>query len=214
MEPTLAIMTYIAPQVFSSSFTCPHCGAISHQTWWARSFECFDYDDKEYSPIRVSKCHHCNGSTLWIEEKMLYPASGNAPQPNAEMPSEVTEYYREAADIFGRSPRAAAALLRLAIQILCTHLGEKGKNINEDIANLVSKGLPLIVQQSLDVVRVTGNEAVHPGQIDTDSPQVVGSLFRLLNIIVEYMIAMPKEVSGLYTSLPMQKLAEIQKRDA
>jgi hypothetical protein len=92
-------------------------------------------------------------------------------------------------------------------------MGEKGKNINEDVASLVSKGLPTIVQQSLDVVRVTGNEAVHPGQIDTDDPAVVAQLFELLNIIVEYMIAMPKRVSGIYAGLPATAKDAIAKRD-
>ena len=40
----------------------------------------------------------------------------------------------------------------------CGHLGESGKNINDDIAALVKKGLNLMIQQSLDVVRVIGNE--------------------------------------------------------
>ncbi len=144
---------------------------------------------------------------------MLLPTSGTAPLPNVEMPISVREYYIEAAGIINKSPRAAAALLRLAIQLLCKELGETGKNINDDIASLVSKGLPDVVQQSLDIVRVTGNEAVHPGQIDTDDPTTVVSLFDLLNIIVEYMIAMPKRVSGLYNSLPAQSLAAINKRD-
>ncbi len=141
------------------------------------------------------------------------PTSGAAPFPNVEMPINVREYYIEAAGIISKSPRAAAALLRLAIQLLCKELGEKGKNINDDIASLVSKGLPDVVQQSLDIVRVTGNEAVHPGQIDADDPAVVGNLFELLNIIVEYMIAMPKRVSGLYSALPPQSLSAISKRD-
>jgi hypothetical protein len=34
------------------------------------------------------------------------------------------------------------------------HLGGSGQNINDDIAFLVRKGLPDLVQQSLDVVRV------------------------------------------------------------
>jgi Domain of unknown function (DUF4145) len=130
------------------------------------------------------------------------------------MPSKVAELYREAGEIFSRSPRAAAALLRLGIQVLCNELGEKGKNINDDIASLVFKGLPVIVQQSLDLVRVTGNDAVHPGQIDTDNPEVVANLFGLTNVIVEYMIALPNKVSGLYKNLPAQKLAEIEKRDS
>ena len=145
---------------------------------------------------------------------MLYPASSNAPIANSEMPQNVRVIYDEASSIFSASPRAAAALLRLALQMLCEHLGGKGKKINDDIAVLVSNGLPPIVQQSLDIVRVTGNDAVHPGQIDVDSPETVGSLFELINIITEYMIAMPNKVSGIYKKLPANKLQEIESRDA
>ena len=69
------------------------------------------------------------------------------------------------------------------------------------------------MQQSLDIVRVTGNNAVRPGQIDTDDPEVVTKLFDLLNIIVEYMIALPKRVSGLYKGLPSNAKDSIKKRD-
>ena len=86
-------------------------------------------------------------------------------------------------------------------------------NINTDIGNLVKKGLPEIVQQSLDIVRVTGNDAVHPGQIDTDNPETVAQLFELTNVIIEYMIALPKKVSGIYSSLPSQKIEGIKQRD-
>jgi len=78
---------------------------------------------------------------------------------------------------------------------------------------LVKKGLPDLVQKSLDVVRVTGNHAVHPGQIDTDDPAVVGKLFGLLNVICEYVIALPKKVSGFYSELPPNAVAAIKKRD-
>ena len=62
-------------------------------------------------------------------------------------------------------------------------------------------------------MRVTGNDAVHPGQIDTDDSETVKQLFDLTNIIVEYMIALPKRVSGLYASLPTDKLKGIENRD-
>jgi hypothetical protein len=103
-------------------------------------------------------------------EKMYFPDNGDAPFPNQETPQNVRKLYEEAASIHYKSPRGAAALLRLGIQVLCKELGEPGKNINTDIASLIAKGLPVIVQQPLDIVRVTGNDAVHPGQIDTDNP--------------------------------------------
>ncbi len=207
-------MTYIAPTCFATSFSCPSCGAISHQTWSA-----FDWDLKSYSipnqnPLRISTCAHCNSNTLWFQNDILLPDVGLAPLPNPEMPKDVQSLYLEAASISAKSPRGAAALLRLAVQVLCKSLGEKGENISDDISKLVKKGLPELVQQSLDVVRVTGNNAVHPGVINTDDPDTVANLFALLNVIVEYMVALPNRVSGLYTALPQPALDSIKRRDA
>eukprot|EP01031_Cornospumella_fuschlensis_P049643 gene49643-60771_t len=82
--------------------------------------------------------------------------------PNPDLPENVLSIYNEAANIVNSSPRGALALLRLAIQELCINLGESGKDLNKDIGNLVSKGLLPDVQKALDVVRVIGNNAVHP----------------------------------------------------
>jgi hypothetical protein len=207
-------MTYIPPAVFLSKFTCPHCAAIAKQTWQARAHDFNNYHPRENNEIRVATCDHCGKYTLWHQDTMVYPDRGNAPPPNPDMPSDVNRYYEEAAPIAAKSPRAAAGLLRLAVQLLCKQLGEAGSNINDDIGALVKKGLPATVQQSLDIVRVTGNNAVHPGQIDTDDEQVVAALFSLLNVIVEYMISLPNRVGTLYGSLPAGALDQITKRDA
>ena len=183
------------------------------QTWWQRTWRNGEHPMSSNNPLRVGTCQHCGEVTLWIFNKMYYPDNGNAQFPNPEMPDSVKKLYEEAASIHSKSPRGAAALLRLAIQVLCKELGETGENINIDIAKLVEKGLPQIVQQSLDIVRVTGNDAVHPGQIDTDDRETVGQLFSLVNIIIEYMIAMPKKVSGIYAGLPAGKLKGIDDRD-
>lgn len=205
-------MTYIQPEALRGSFTCPHCGVISAQNWWGIGWGQQSYVTQSCD-IQVGFCVHCRENTLWINKKMYYPDTGSSPFPNSEMPPQVKKLYLEAASIQSKSPRGAAALLRLGIQLLCKELGEKGHDINTDIANLVKKGLPEIVQQSLDIVRVTGNDAVHPGQIDTDDPETVAKLFELINIIVEYMIALPSQVSGLYASLPPNKLQAINDRD-
>lgn len=204
-------MKYVQPEVYINSFTCPHCGVLAKQDWSSDGWYFTGRDNDNF--IRVGHCQHCNNHTLWIKDKMYYPETGQCPFPNTEMPESVKKLYLEAASISSKSPRGAAALLRLAIQILCIELGGKGKDINNDIKELVAKGLPVIVQQSLDIVRVTGNDSVHPGQIDTDDINVVNSLFDLINVIIEYMIALPKKVSGLYTSLPQDKLDSIKERD-
>lgn len=206
-------MKYIQPQINSCKFTCPSCGAITQQRWAQIHWDGKNYGSTYEHPIRIALCTHCEKASVWVEGKMFYPEIGNSPFPNPEMPEKVQKLYLEAASIYTKSPRGAAALLRLAIQVLLKELGEEGKNINLDITSLVSKGLPKIVQQSLDVVRVTGNNAVHPGQIDTDDINVVGNLFELINVIIEYMIALPNKVSGLYSVLPTSTKESINKRD-
>ena len=144
---------------------------------------------------------------------MYYPAPNSAPPPTREMPEAVHKLYMEAAGISEQSPRGAAALLRLSIQVLCKELGEPGKNINTDIGSLVKKGLPNRVQQSLDIVRITGNNAVHPGEIDLDEPDVTENLFKLINLIVEYTISMPNQIDGVFNKLPEGSLKAIADRD-
>jgi hypothetical protein len=209
----IKFMSHIPPAAYEGKFTCPHCGVIAQQNWWSVGLNQNQSPAYQNNPLRIGKCVNCSKYTIWLESKMLFPSTGTAPNPNSEMPPNVKGLYLEAASVQASSPRGAAALLRLAVQLLCKELGEAGKNIDDDIAALVKKGLPVIVQQSLDVVRVTGNHAVHPGQIDVDDPQIVTQLFNLLNIICEYMIALPKKVSGLYSSLPPKNIEAIKKRD-
>ena len=132
------------------------------------------------------------------------------------MPEKVKQLYSEAGLIYNKSPRAACALLRLAIDRLCNELGEKDRDINKNIGELVKKGLPQSIQQALDVVRVVGNKAVHPGQIsfNVDDKGTAIMLMRLLNIIVERMITEPKEIESLYEGLPESVKDSINKRDS
>jgi hypothetical protein len=106
-------------------------------------------------------------------------------------------------------------VLRLCIQKLCKHLGEKGENLDDDIGNLVKKGLNPLVQKSLDVVRVIGNEAVPPGVIDPkDDRDTALQLLKFVNAIAVQMISLPKNVETLYQKLPERKRKAIEVKDA
>lgn len=134
--------------------------------------------------------------------------------PNEDLSEDIKKDYLEAAVIFNDSARSSAALLRLALQKLCKQLGEKGDNINEDIKNLVKKGLNSQIQRSLDILRITGNNAVHPGKINIEeNPDLVLKLFELINFIAEKMITEPKEVDNFYEALPESSKEAIAKRD-
>jgi hypothetical protein len=132
------------------------------------------------------------------------------------VPDDVKADFLEANEIIDKSPRGAAALLRLCIQKLMPHIGEKGNNINDDIASLVRKGLDSRIQKALDVVRVVGNNAVHPGQIDLkDDKATAAKLFGLVNVIVESQITQVKHIEEMFeTVVPETAKAQIEKRDA
>lgn len=165
--------------------------------------------------LNLSKCFSCGETAVWVHDRLIFPPAMEAPAPNPDLPEAVRLDYEEAGRIPNLSPRGSAALLRLAIQKLCAALGEKGKDIDADIAALVKKGLSPLVQQALDAVRVIGNEAVHPGTLDLkDDRDTATRLFELVNIIAEQMISNPKHVKELYEKLPEGTRKAIEKRDA
>lgn len=164
--------------------------------------------------LHLSECYNCKKISVWVHQNLVFPAQRAGVLPNADLPGELVTDFEEARAIVGNSPRGAAALMRLVIQKLCAHLGEKGKNIDDDIASLVSKGLNPLVQKALDVVRVVGNEAVHPGTLDfKDDRDTALRLFGLVNAIADQMITHPKAVQEMYDQLPPGKLLAIQTRN-
>ncbi len=255
----------IIPTLGAKSFSCPTCGALSHQTWYNLHGIQYEKDDApslvdanapvqvmqnreaeleirqnvaEYFRKRltqlpflenheqskrvtlslenvwVSRCYSCNALAIWLWDRLIFPASNFVVEPNSDLDDDIKLDFREAARIVDVSPRGAAALLRLCIQKVCIQLGETGKHIDTDIASLVQKGLEPQIQQALDIVRVIGNEAVHPGQIDLkDDRGTAIRLFELVNLIADVTISRPKQVAELYGKLPETKLKAIEKRD-
>lgn len=206
-------MSKYYPPVFNEEqFHCLHCGVYAKQYW----SDLFDHYSRNAmgTDFRCSRCSHCREKCYWYGERMVVPSEAPVLPPHIDLPEPCLEDYNEARDIVARSPRAAAALLRLTIQKLLGELGEKGKNINDDIGVLVSKGLPIEVQQALDYCRVIGNNAVHPGEIEiNDNPEIAHSLFEMINFIVEVRISQPKKVANLYKVLPEGALRAVEKRD-
>lgn len=173
------------------------------------------YNPQVLTNCNFTSCYNCGGIAVWIHDQIVYPSKKIDIQPNEDLPDNVKALFDEARAIVDGSPKGAAALLRLCIQHLCMEIGEPGKNLDSDIASLVSKGLNPLVQKALDVVRVIGNESVHPGEIDlNDNREVAVKLFGLVNLVAEQMISHPKHVEKLYSELPESKLRGIEQRDA
>lgn len=173
-----------------------------------------EYTHMSLHNVWYSKCYNCEKFSIWLCDQLIYPQTGEAPPANPDMPDDIRRDYEEASQIFRFSPRGAAALLRLAIDKLCKQLGDTKKGINENIKCFVSNGLDVRIQKALDIVRVVGNNAVHPGQMDLRDDRVTAeSLFKLINLIIEKLISEPKHVDELFDSLPHEAKMAIEKRD-
>ena len=70
-----------------------------------------------------------------------------------------------------------------------------------------------LTRQALDIVRVTGNNAVHPGKIDFNDSTNVQTLFGLINLIADRLITQPKQIDEMYNQLPETAREGIKKRD-
>lgn len=204
---------YKPPQNNETAYNCPFCNAYASQSWQPIFYRSGSLQQLAANYITI--CSHCRKYAIWLDEKMIYPDLSTIEPANTDLSDDIKFDYAEAAAILQKSPRGAAALLRLALQKMCNELGEKGK-IDTMIANLVKKGLPIGVQEALDLVRVIGNDAVHPGQIDIkDDVETASKLFRLINFITEKMVTEPNEIKGLFeTKIPESKKKAIEVRDA
>ena len=96
---------------------------------------------------------------------LIWPRTMTAPIAHPDLPDDLRSDYDEARSIVDLSPRGAAALLRLTIEQLCTGLAGE-KKLDKAIGALFHRGLLVQVQQALDVLRVVGNNAVHPLELD------------------------------------------------
>ncbi len=206
--------TYFPPIHMANQFHCPLCSVYAAQYWKNLVFLDSRGNSCETS-YTMSTCSQCKDVSYWEDDRLINPAVSSVEPPDQDLPESCLEDYKEARDIVSRSPKGAAALLRLCVQKLMVALGESGKNLNDDIASLVKKGLPIQVQQALDYCRVVGNNAVHPLELQLDDkPELAHQLFAMINFIVRDRITRPREMEAFFSGLPEGAHAAIKKRDA
>ncbi len=191
---------YTPPSFKEAEFHCPHCGVYAHQNWFDVTLEGGSDDSGE--TLSLGTCEKCSRFSLWIDGEMIYPPSADLPLPRMEMPEEVRAVYLEARRTLDASPRAASALLRLAIRGLISHLGET-EDIAENLESLNRRGLDEKIQIALQRVRMVGEGAVEPGMIDSgDGDETARVLFEILNLIVDALMVQPRRVDEMLGKLP------------
>lgn len=201
---------YVPPQHQKDGFHCPHCGAYSQHLWETITFNSAVVNGD------ISQCSRCGNHSMWVDGQLQYPDYSTAPKPHEHMPDDITDDFNEARQVVDDSPRAAAALLRLALQkLLEDHLDTPGDGIYNDIGHLVDEDeIQPRVQKMLDGVRITGNNSVHPGRMDMDDNREIAlALFKLLNYTVDETIGRDKEVEDFWEMLPEEDKEGVENRD-
>lgn len=227
------------PKYRNESFTCPRCAAFAQQEWFEVQLQGKDgfttaRSASPHEPMRlwVTACVACHKQVVWAattfqprgtlgdwptNAAIVHPRdlSTDAPPPAPHMPEAVTALYSEAASISALSPRAAAALLRVALEAaLKEKYPDQAKQSLTDLIGWAKKqGLPEWTQQAMDVVRFKGNKAAHEVDLE-DGPDTAATLFVLVNTVVEVLIARPRQIQEEYDSLPKTVRASIDRRDA
>ena len=205
-----------SPMLKRKSFYCPHCGAFSDQDWscmfYAKEIpenvaeidrrnyhgKIYKGSNPELASIIINAflacCNSCGGISIWTGQKMIYPKRLLNELPHHKMPEEVKEIYEEARKIASDSPRAAAALLRKSIEILCIHLGCEEKNLFSMINELKGKVSKDTIEL-LSYIRILGNDSIHSvSEINfKEDASFVPFLFKSVNRIVREAIEEPEE---------------------
>lgn len=181
----------------------------------ARVCTSYRYEGFFVENMHLSMCPNCGKVSVWLYDEIVHPQTMCGPEPEDFMPQEILNDFNEARSIVKNSPRGACALLRLCLQKLMPYLGEERGTLDQCIASLVSKGkIRTEIQQALDTVRVIGNEAVHPGEMNLkDDKDTAVSLMKLLNIISTSTLGADDLIKEMYDTLPPKKRISIAKRD-
>lgn len=207
------------PSWRADSYSCPHCAAFAEQKW--ADFVTSDAGLGQ-TPFRGARCNACKQWSLWqvnlhvnpLEGSLIWP-TGILPllPPSEDMPGPVAALYHEARSVASASPRSAAALLRLALEATLNERYPDADNLNAAIGSATADGLPQTVINAMDVLRFSGNAAIHEIN-NEDTIGTVTALSRILNLVIERLITEARQIAEMHADLPPGVLAQIERRDA
>ncbi|MEE0845229.1 MAG: DUF4145 domain-containing protein [Eggerthellaceae bacterium] len=217
---------FIAPKRFLDVFTCPFCDITAEQKWYGNhnaheiidatnqaepggiQLSFYDASINEVPNWTFSVCEHCKMTAVWHGDEMVYPFSCPVDEPNGDMPDDIKSKYVEASKVLSVSPASAAALLRLALQIVLKQIlgNDSTGKIYDDLKILKERSFNSRLIQACDIIRVNGNEAVHPGTINLEEKRDDALyLFTLLNMICDQFFSQPRRMDEMYEQIPENK---------
>lgn len=130
----------------------------------------------------------------FILAQIIYPVVSALPPCNIDAPEKSVRLYNEAAAVLPHSKRAAAALIRVAMETLLQEVFKTGdkifKIIEDHQADLGD------FYATAHALRLIGNDGAHPIpeaiDLDDDVTDIVESLFILFNELTEEMVSRKK----------------------
>ncbi|KOS71698.1 hypothetical protein AEA09_01550 [Lysinibacillus contaminans] len=165
-----------------------------------------EYFEMDFPPnIRLSicVCKECGGYWIWENNNIISTQYVKVNNPHLELPSISKELYNDARKIYKLTPRAAAPLLRLAIQELLVHLNldiHKG-TLASMIVELSEKqraGLidcPQYIIDGLLKTCVLENDGFASGEVNIyENEENIIILFELINEIAAELIERKRRV--------------------
>ena len=143
-----------------------------------------------FDDVYVTVCHHCEKPTIWLDDnqtlKPILPSDNQYPSPSDKMPQEVKDVYNQAGSIADKSPRAANAMLRSAIEELMRIIVETPGDLNQMIEDAYKNNIITAhIKESLHSIRLLGNNALHPNQIRIEDDVDTNDIFNIINHIVD-----------------------------
>ena len=208
----------ITPELLKPNFQCLYCKITTQHEWRELTSKelqgSIHYTSLEgLDNFKISICYSCDRIAMWHNDKIIFPNTTHQPPAHAEMPDLVKQIYNEAASISQLSPRASCALMRCAVEALVINVGYKG-SLFESIGQMYKEGLiDDAIKDSLDIVRLTGNDSVHGNQIDMNEETDIDYMFILINEIVE-SISSRKRRKDMLEKFGESRLDSIKKRDS
>lgn len=119
------------------------------------------------------------------------------PEPSENWPKTINRFWVQAHENEANENwDAAAVMARSALQAALRNQQAKGKNLKEEIDDLLHKGiLPKVMKEWSDELRLLGNESAHPrAASDPPAENDVHVVINFLDYLLLYLFDLPSQI--------------------
>lgn len=139
-----------------------------------------------------------HGEESFAESNLEYPSPVSW---HFSVPEAIKGIYEEATRVKLSSPNAFAAQIRRALEALCADRGSRKGNLQQKLADLVSRGeLPATLAEAADLLRLLGNIGAHASEQSVKLNQVE-AIDKFFRAVIEYVYIAPGTLKALGDSL-------------